>query len=426
MERGPQRRDRYLGTEHGGVRESAGREDGVPFREGRQVRGARAGTATVPSPSRRAEGQQGLPPTHTPARTGAAQEREGGGRAGVPEGGRAGKRGAQGGGPARAAAPAPARKGSRAAAAGVGGGPAPVLAELTGGARFPVPPGRWRPGRGAGGDGRVARGGAGTAAAAMGVGDWRALALPRRPLLSVCVCSKMAARLVPRDTDAGPPPPTPPRPRLPLPPRSRTPTLPPASPRRTAPRRPLPGSAPPRARHVTGCPCNLRLEEGGVPTSPALSWPSPASSREPAWVRELLPVGILESRPAASRTTGDLGPTPLLAPPLTASPTLESPEVSRDGSAPAHAQEERRGQENGGREGYEPTGSGLGTGMRVRSASPSSARFSGVLVPIISSLFFLSVAGSGVQSGRSASRTRAKGHRGSEKVGAETPGEGTT
>jgi hypothetical protein len=39
-----------------------------------------------------------------------------------------------------------------------------------------------------------------------------ALALPRRPLLSVCVCSKMAARLVPRDTDAGPPPPTPPPP----------------------------------------------------------------------------------------------------------------------------------------------------------------------------------------------------------------------
>lgn len=145
--RGPQRRDRYLGTEHGGVRESAGREDGVPFREGRQVRGARAGPATVPSPSRGAEGQQGLPPdTHTPARTGAAREREGGGRAGWRAGGRAGERGARGGGPARAAAPAPARKGSRAAAAGVGGGPAPVLAELTGGARFPVPPGVGDPG----------------------------------------------------------------------------------------------------------------------------------------------------------------------------------------------------------------------------------------------------------------------------------------
>lgn len=92
--RGPQRRDRYLGTEHGGVRESAGREDGVPFREGRQVRGARAGTATgtatFPSPSRGAEGQQGLPPQHTPARTGAAPEREGGGRAGWRAGGRAG------------------------------------------------------------------------------------------------------------------------------------------------------------------------------------------------------------------------------------------------------------------------------------------------------------------------------------------------
>lgn len=67
-----------------------------------------------------------------------------------------------------------------------------------------------------------------------------------------------------------------------------------------------------------------------------------------------------------------------------------------------------------------------GRGMRVRSASPSSAPFSGVPVPITSSLFFLSVAGSGVQSGRPASRTRAKGHRGTEKVGAETPGVGTT
>lgn len=39
-------------------------------------------------------------------------------------------------------------------------------------------------------------------------------------------------------------------------------------------------------------------------------------------------------------------------------------------------------------------------------------------------VFFLRVAGGGVQSGRSASRTRAKGHRGTEKVGAETPGVG--
>ncbi|XP_041504004.1 translation initiation factor IF-2-like [Microtus oregoni] len=204
--RGPQRRDRYLGTEHGGVRESAGREDGVPFREGRQ-RGSRAFSPhTRPNRSRSGEG-------------------------GREKGRRAGGRGARGGGPARAAAPAPARKGSRAAAAGVGGGPAPVLAELTGGARFPVPPGVGDPGavlavtggwRAAGPGRRRRRQG--------GEGDWRALALPRRPLLSVCVCSKMAARLVPRDTDAGPPPPTPPRPRLPLPPRSRTPTRPPGSP----------------------------------------------------------------------------------------------------------------------------------------------------------------------------------------------------
>ncbi|KAM7331790.1 hypothetical protein ACRRTK_008498 [Alexandromys fortis] len=148
--RGPQRRDRYLGTEHGGVRESAGREDGVPFREGRQVRGAGHRPLSLP----RSRGAAGPPPQHTPARTGAAPGREGGGREGWRAGGRAGGRargtghGARGGGPARAAAPAPARKGSRAAAAGVGGGPAPVLAELTGGARFPVPPGVGDPGAG--------------------------------------------------------------------------------------------------------------------------------------------------------------------------------------------------------------------------------------------------------------------------------------
>lgn len=305
--RGPQRRDRYLGTEHGGVRESAGREDGVPFREGRQVRGARAGPATVPSPSRGAEGQQGLPPdTHTPARTGAAREREGGGRAGWRAGGRAGERGARGGGPARAAAPAPARKGSRAAAAGVGGGPAPVLAELTGGARFPVPPGVGDPGAvlAVTGGWRAAGPGRRRQRRQRGGVDWRALALPRRPLLSVCVCSKMAARLVPRDTDAGPPPPTPPRPRLPQPPRSRTPTCPPGSPRRAAPRRPLPDTLTRertllRPRHVTECPCNLRLGEGGSPLPP----PSPGQAPPPPGS----PPGLEVRQPNAELSPGHRG-----------------------------------------------------------------------------------------------------------------------
>lgn len=164
--RGPQRRDRYLGTEHGGVRESAGREDGVPFREGRQVRGARAGTATVPSPSRGAEGQQGLPPP-TPARTGAALEREGGGRAGWRAGGRAGGRARGTGRRARA------RRGPGSCPQRLPGGRRWRRGRACSGARrayrgreVPGPPGRWRPGRGAGGDGRVARGGAGTAAAA--------------------------------------------------------------------------------------------------------------------------------------------------------------------------------------------------------------------------------------------------------------------
>lgn len=66
------------------------------------------------------------------------------------------------------------------------------------------PPSAYRSGRAAGGSGPgalAARSGPGAPAAAAGEG---ALALPRWPLLSVCVCSKMAARLAPRDTDAGP------------------------------------------------------------------------------------------------------------------------------------------------------------------------------------------------------------------------------
>lgn len=82
---------------------------------------------------------------------------------------------------------------------GVGGGPGPGPAAgraprgrraltAAGGRREAPVPGRWRRAAGRG-------------AVAAGEG---ALALPRRPLLSVCVCSKMAARLTPRDADAGP------------------------------------------------------------------------------------------------------------------------------------------------------------------------------------------------------------------------------
>lgn len=182
------------------------------------MRGARADRhrPPSPSPSSRPEEQSGAsrglpqppPETTRPEPRPRGRSREGGegrvgGRAGAPATEVYKEEGP------RAVAPASARKGSRAAAAGVGGGPVPVLAELTGGARFPVPRGVGDPGavvavtggwRAAGRDG----GGKG--------GTGGALALPRRPLLSVCVCSKMAARLVPRDTDAGPPPPTPPRP----------------------------------------------------------------------------------------------------------------------------------------------------------------------------------------------------------------------
>lgn len=262
--------------------------------------GAR-GRPPSPLPPEEQRGSRASPPTHT--RPNRSRSGEGGRREGGLARRRAGGRASAGHGARGTGRRARARRGPGSCPQRLPGGRRWRRGRACSGARrayrgreVPGPPGRWRPGRGAGGDGRVARGEAGTAAAAAargGGGDWRALALPRRPLLSVCVCSKMAARLVPRDTDAGPPPPTPPRPRLPLPPRSRTPTRPPGSPPpgRAAPRRPLPDTLtrectpPSRARHVTGCPCNLRLGEGGVPTSPALSWPSPASSREPAWVR---------------------------------------------------------------------------------------------------------------------------------------------
>lgn len=211
----------------------------MPFREGRQVRGAPPSPLSllVLPPRGTERGKRG-PPPQTPKPT--SPEPRPRGRSG--EGGREGRVGGWEGRPPRgyeeeegprAVAPASARKGSRAAAAGVGGGPAPVLAELTGGARFPVPrgvgdpsaaaavTGGWRGGR----DGGGGRGGLGGA-----------LALPRRPLLSVCVCSKMAARLVPRDTDAGPPPPTPPRPRLPPPPTALSDCDPPRPPPHAAPR----------------------------------------------------------------------------------------------------------------------------------------------------------------------------------------------
>lgn len=50
--------------------------------------------------------------------------------------------------------------------------PHPLQDARSRGREVPGPPGRWRPGRDAGGDGRVARGGAGTAAAAAAKGGW--------------------------------------------------------------------------------------------------------------------------------------------------------------------------------------------------------------------------------------------------------------
>lgn len=266
-------------------------QGGAPGARGARGDGHRDGHRPLSLP--RSRGAAGPPPPqHTPARTGAAPGREGGGRAGWRARGTG--HGARGGGPARAAAPAPARKGSRAAAAGVGGGPAPVLAELTGGARFPVPPGvgdpgavlavtgGWRaagPGRrrrqrqgGVGGTGGRWRSRGGRSSLFVFVARW----LPAsyhvtrtrgRPL------QRHRGRRSPCHLALG------------LRPARRGP---PTRPRCTPPPTPGhvdPGVQPPsRARHVTGCPCNLRLG-GGVPTSPALSWPSPASSREPAWVR---------------------------------------------------------------------------------------------------------------------------------------------
>lgn len=216
--RGPQRRDRYFGLSAGGAGKHGpgGRralQGGAPGARGARGRSPSPLSLPVLPPQGTEWGKQGPSPQPPPettrpeprprSRSGEGGEGRDGGRAGAPATEVYKEEGP------RAVAPASARKGSRAAAAGVGGGPAPVLAELTGGARFPVPRGVGDPGavvavtggwRAAGRDG----GGKG--------GTGGALALPRRPLLSVCVCSKMAARLVPRDTDAGPPPPTPPRP----------------------------------------------------------------------------------------------------------------------------------------------------------------------------------------------------------------------
>lgn len=165
-------------------RRQTGREDGVPFREGRQVRGAWVRTATP---------REGRP------RRGPSRRGEGRG-ADAPGGSGHGRSWGRSVPAARALAPAlagstrsPRRRGRACpgpdCGPGAAGPPSAYRGGRAGGARLRS--------RGVGG-GRAARGGPGAAA---GEG---ALALPRRPLLSVCVCSKMAARLVPRDADAGP------------------------------------------------------------------------------------------------------------------------------------------------------------------------------------------------------------------------------
>lgn len=164
-------------------RRRAGPEDSVPFREGRQVPGARAaapGEGRQRWKPRRGRGPQGVREADAPGGGGL----EGGAGRSVPA--------------ARALAPAPAgsarppRRRGRAC-------PGPGAA---------APPSAYHGWRGARGSGRGARAAGGRAArgwlgAAEAAGEG-ALALPRWPLLSVCVCSKMAARLAPRDADAGP------------------------------------------------------------------------------------------------------------------------------------------------------------------------------------------------------------------------------
>lgn len=160
-------------------RRRAGPEDSVPFREGRQVPGARA-AAPRDGRQRRGRGRQGGWEADAPGGSGLRAAREG---------------------PCRQPALWLWLRQARRGRLGVGGGPAP-------GRGPPSAYHGWREARGSGrgaraaaaGGRRAARGWLGAAEAA-GEG---ALALPRWPLLSVCVCSKMAARLAPRDADAGP------------------------------------------------------------------------------------------------------------------------------------------------------------------------------------------------------------------------------
>lgn len=183
-------KDRSTTVRSAGVgKRRAGREDSVPFREGRQVRGARA--AAPPGGTAALEAAPGEGPTPRPGGGNLVAAASGGAR----------------GGPCRW--PSLWLLQARRGRLGVGGGPAPGPAAGRGrrGHRALTTAGRQREtpvtgrGRQLAGGGLAARGGPGAAGAA-GEG---ALALPRRPLLSVCVCSKMAARLAPRDTDAGPP-----------------------------------------------------------------------------------------------------------------------------------------------------------------------------------------------------------------------------
>lgn len=134
----------------------------------------------------------------------------------------------------------------------------------------------------------------------------------------------------------------------------------------------------------------------------------------------------LQNRVPPSGEEGNRGPrpTPLLAPPPTASP---APRVrkSRETEAPPRMRARNGvGRRTEARKATSRPVPAWGRGCACAVRRPRRRASPAFLFRSLLHCFFLSVAGGGVQSGRSTSRTRAKGHRGTEKVGAETPGVG--